>query len=63
MGETMWDRMFGRFREWWGRGVNVTARKDSDHRSATHADRYSKAVRDKRKTRRKMANASRRRNR
>jgi len=49
--------------DWWSRGINVTMRKDSAHRGATHADRYSKAVRDKRKARRKMANASRRRNR
>ncbi len=64
MGETMFDRLFGRARHYWGaRGIDVAPRKDSDHRRATHADRYSKTVSDKRKARRKMANASRRRNR
>lgn len=58
MGESWMTRL----REWWSRGVNVIVRKDSAHRGYTHADRYSKAARAKRKARRKMASASRRRN-
>jgi hypothetical protein len=48
---------------WWSRGVHVSMQPESKRRPYTHADRYSKTVRDKRKARRKMANASRRRNR
>ena len=48
---------------WWSRGVHVSMQPESKRRPYTHADRCSKAARDKRETRRKMANASRRRNR
>ena len=56
-----WKNLFGFLDRWASRGVNVR-HHDSTHRRATHADRYSKATRIQRKTRRKMAKQSRRRN-
>ena len=53
--------LFGLFKRRPARGVNVR-HHDSTHRRATHAGRYSKATRTKRKTRRQMARMSRRRN-
>ena len=47
---------------WSARGIRIGGHK-SNHRAATHQDLHSKAARDKRKTRRKMARASRKGNR
>jgi len=54
--------LFGFLRRWADRGVQVRGYYASTHRRATHAGRYTKATRIQRKTRRKMARASRRRN-
>ena len=53
--------ILGIFKRWADRGVKVR-HYASTHRRATHAGRYTKATRIQRKTRRKMAQASRRRN-
>lgn len=51
-----------KFWEWRRRGAHLSTRT-SDHRWATHADRHSAGARERRKARRKMAAASRARNR
>jgi len=58
------DGPFGYFGAgyWRARGVRIMAHTGC-HRRFTHADRRSPAMHAKRKTRRKMARASRRRNR
>ena len=53
--------LFDFLKRWADRGVQVR-HYDSTHRRATHAGRYTRATRIQRKTRRKMAQASRRRN-